>query len=58
MKQEARNACGTIAVMHSMLNVDSSLVEDDSILKDFLTATKNLSPDERAKYFKGCNDLK
>merc|ERR1711974_324110 len=50
MKQTISNACGTVAMIHSVANtLDSISLEDGSILKKFLEATKDASPEERAK---------
>ncbi|CAD7933979.1 unnamed protein product [Amoebophrya sp. A120] len=44
------NACGTIAAIHSLINNRSSLpFTDDSILGQFVTATKDHTPGERGK---------
>lgn len=49
MKQTISNACGTVAMIHSVANNLDSVNLDDGILKDFLNATKEASPEERAK---------
>jgi predicted house-cleaning NTP pyrophosphatase (Maf/HAM1 superfamily) len=45
MNQKARNACGTIAAMHSILNCDESLITKDSVFGKFLESTKGMTPD-------------
>lgn len=48
MKQTIRNACGTIALLHSVANVADKLsFTDDSVLKKFLEKTAEMSPEER-----------
>lgn len=49
MKQTISNACGTVAMIHSVANNLDSVKLDDGILKDFLETTKDSSPEERAK---------
>ena len=51
MKQTISNACGTVALMHSVINnVISGVIElKDGPLKTFVEATKDMSPEERAE---------
>ncbi|XP_053138799.1 ubiquitin carboxyl-terminal hydrolase isozyme L1-like [Hemicordylus capensis] len=50
LKQTASNSCGTIGLVHAVANnQDKILFDEGSVLKEFLSATANLSPDERAK---------
>ncbi|XP_077157971.1 ubiquitin carboxyl-terminal hydrolase isozyme L1 isoform X2 [Paroedura picta] len=50
LKQTASNSCGTIGLVHAVANNQDKIVFDKgSALKEFLNATANLSPDERAK---------
>lgn len=51
IKQTIGNACGTIGIIHSVLNnVERlELVGDKHLLK-FLAATKEMSPEDRAKH--------
>ncbi|KRX10270.1 hypothetical protein PPERSA_09654 [Pseudocohnilembus persalinus] len=58
MYQYAQNACGTIAAIHSILNGDTSLIKEGSILHKFYQDTKNLSPEERGKYFNKSESIK
>jgi len=48
MKQTVGNACGTIALIHSIANNLDSINLSEGHLKTFLEATKNMDPDERA----------
>ncbi|KAK6627287.1 hypothetical protein RUM43_002859 [Polyplax serrata] len=48
MKQFVHNACGTIALIHSIANIEN-LDLGDGFLKQFLDDTRPLSPDERGK---------
>lgn len=48
MKQIIHNACGTIALVHSILN-NSDITLSDGILKSYFEKTKELSPEERGK---------
>ena len=54
MKQTISNACGTIALLHSILNAreykDEGLVKDISYLARFMENTKHMSPDEIASF--------
>ena len=44
MKQYAKNACGSIAVFHSVLNnMDLKLVHEDSIMQKFYNDTISLN---------------
>ncbi|CAO1424471.1 unnamed protein product, partial [Diamesa hyperborea] len=50
MKQYIHNACGTIALVHAILNnVHEITLKDDSVLKNFFEKAKPLNPEERAK---------
>ncbi|XP_071500052.1 ubiquitin carboxyl-terminal hydrolase isozyme L3-like [Diadema antillarum] len=48
MKQTISNACGTIGVLHAVLN-NSPTVSLESTLKEFLDETKAMTPEERGK---------
>ncbi|GIL51422.1 hypothetical protein Vafri_7413 [Volvox africanus] len=51
MKQTIGNACGTIAILHSIGNNLSTLAPaESSFLKEFFTATSGMSPAEAGKY--------
>ncbi|XP_058049801.1 ubiquitin carboxyl-terminal hydrolase isozyme L1 [Ahaetulla prasina] len=50
VKQTASNSCGTIGLIHAVANnQDKIRFDGGSALKEFLTSTAGLSPDERAK---------
>ncbi|KAL8207446.1 UNVERIFIED_CONTAM: Ubiquitin carboxyl-terminal hydrolase isozyme L1 [Gekko kuhli] len=50
LKQTASNSCGTIGLVHAVANNQDKISFDKgSALKEFLNATADLSPDERAK---------
>ncbi|XP_054846180.1 ubiquitin carboxyl-terminal hydrolase isozyme L1 [Eublepharis macularius] len=50
LKQTASNSCGTIGLVHAAANNQDKISFDEgSALKAFLSATADLSPDERAK---------
>ena len=50
MKQYIHNACGTIALVHAILNnVDDIHLKDDSVLKNFFEKAKLLTPEKRGK---------
>ncbi|XP_059611258.1 ubiquitin carboxyl-terminal hydrolase-like [Phlebotomus argentipes] len=48
MQQTIRNACGTIALVHSIANCDVEL-EDDGTITKYLNKTRGLSREERGK---------
>ncbi|KAI9187982.1 ubiquitinyl hydrolase 1 [Blastocladiella emersonii ATCC 22665] len=50
MRQTVGNACGTVAVLHTLLNNADRVVAPGTPLADILAATRSLNPDERAKY--------
>lgn len=50
MKQFVHNACGTMALIHAVLNLlDDVKLVDGSVLKNFYDAAKPLDPIERGK---------
>jgi len=58
MKQTISNACGTVALMHSVANnVGGAITLKDGPLKAFLEATKDLSPEERAEKLEANDDI-
>ena len=51
LKQTLANACGTIAVIHSILNNKETFkVKDGSWLAKFYDKVKEMTPDERGEY--------
>jgi ubiquitin carboxyl-terminal hydrolase L3 len=51
MKQTVGNACGTVGILHSLLNSLNKInVAPNSYIERFLTETVAMSPDERATY--------
>ena len=48
MKQTISNACGTVAMIHSVANTMDQVNLESGHLKDFLEATKAKTPEERA----------
>uniref|UniRef100_A0A2K5QVQ1 Ubiquitin carboxyl-terminal hydrolase n=1 Tax=Cebus imitator TaxID=2715852 RepID=A0A2K5QVQ1_CEBIM len=52
MKQTIGNSCGTIGLIHAVANNQDKLgFEDGSVLKQFLSETEKMSPEDRAKCF-------
>lgn len=47
MKQFVGNACGTVALIHSLANNTDKIELADGVLKTFLDKTKSMKPDER-----------
>lgn len=53
MKQFANNACGTVGILHSIMNLmdtHSDLVKKDSFLYNFYNETKSKNSDERGDH--------
>ncbi|KAK9763637.1 ubiquitinyl hydrolase 1 [Basidiobolus ranarum] len=57
MKQTIRNACGSIAVLHSLANTADKVEILDGPLKEFLDKTQSLSPSERAKVLETSGEI-
>jgi ubiquitin carboxyl-terminal hydrolase L3 len=56
--QTVPNSCGTVAVIHSVLNNLSCLnIDEESWLTKFIPAAANESPDERAKRIEESEEL-
>ncbi|CRH01320.1 ubiquitin carboxyl-terminal hydrolase, putative [Plasmodium relictum] len=52
IKQNIRNSCGTIALLHLHSNLRNKfLLDKDSIADNFFNKVKEMTPDERAKEF-------
>lgn len=57
-KQTVANACGTIAIIHSVLNNLGSLkIKSGSWLEKFIAEAKDKSPEDRAKLIEESDDL-
>ncbi|ORX59284.1 hypothetical protein BCR36DRAFT_343240 [Piromyces finnis] len=55
--QTIPNACGTMAILHSLLNNTELVDIGDGILRKIYDETKDLSPIEKAKYLEESKDL-
>lgn len=55
--QTIPNACGTMAILHALLNNTELVDIGDGTLKKIYEETKNLSPMEKAKYLEQSKDL-
>ncbi|XP_031620220.1 ubiquitin carboxyl-terminal hydrolase [Contarinia nasturtii] len=49
LKQYIHNACGAIALVHSVANNPAIEIEDGSILKKYLDEARDLTPEKRGK---------
>mmetsp|Transcript_5826 Transcript_5826/g.17437 ORF Transcript_5826/g.17437 Transcript_5826/m.17437 type:complete len:230 (-) Transcript_5826:1601-2290(-) len=57
-RQTISNACGTIALLHSVSNnMDRLPMKPDSFFTHFVEKTKGMSPDEKAKQLEADNEL-
>lgn len=50
MKQYLHNACGTVALIHSIANNLDQIDLKDGCLKEFLESSKHLAPEEKGKF--------
>ena len=58
MKQTVGNACGTVGILHSIINArDSLTIQPNSYLTTFLNNTLSLSSEERADYLEKDDDI-
>ncbi|XP_072763913.1 ubiquitin carboxyl-terminal hydrolase isozyme L3 [Anoplolepis gracilipes] len=57
MKQCISNACGTIALLHSVANNLDVIQLEDGFLKTFLDKTKGLSFAERGEYLENAQEI-
>lgn len=59
MKQTVSNACGTVAILHAMLNAMEHLpaYSNESYIARFLERTKDMTPDERAAYLEADDEI-
>lgn len=58
MKQTVGNACGTIGLLHCVLNCRDHLsIQPDSFLDKFISSTLSMTPDERAEYLANDDEI-
>src|ERR1700744_3897973 len=61
MEQHAENACGTVAMLHSIVNLHNNghkdLVKGNCFIQNFIEKTANLNPTERGAFLKGNKEL-
>ncbi|XP_055695578.1 ubiquitin carboxyl-terminal hydrolase-like [Lutzomyia longipalpis] len=57
MRQTIRNACGTIALIHSIANNPDVELEENGILTKYLNQTRNLTPEERGRILEGSEEF-
>ncbi len=50
MRQTVPNACGTVACLHVLANLESIGVGNSNYIERFVAATKAMTPDERASF--------
>lgn len=58
MKQYAKNACGTIAMVHVALNAGEDIIQKDSLLDKFRGAVQGKSAEEAGQIFKKQEQVK
>ncbi|XP_067122785.1 ubiquitin carboxyl-terminal hydrolase isozyme L3-like [Centruroides vittatus] len=58
MNQVIKNACGTIALIHSIANnADKIQMDEESVLKRFIDQTRDLPPEERGQELEKFDDI-
>ncbi|XP_054160790.1 ubiquitin carboxyl-terminal hydrolase isozyme L3-like [Oppia nitens] len=58
MKQTIRNACGTVALIHSVANNCHQIaLQDNSSLKNYIDKSRELAPEERGRLLEGNKDI-
>lgn len=60
MRQTAQNACGTVGILHALLNLYGDrdwLFRDNSFVERFLKDTREMDADERAQHLTDCKRL-
>jgi ubiquitin carboxyl-terminal hydrolase L3 len=51
MKQTVGNSCGTVGLIHTIFNcLDHLTVTPGSFVENFFSASRNMTPEERAEY--------
>ena len=56
--QTVSNACGTVALLHSVGNsTDAFGLKDDSVLGGYYQSTKDLGAAEKAKFLETCQSV-
>jgi ubiquitin carboxyl-terminal hydrolase L3 len=56
-KQKVGNACGTVAAIHILANVDPPCLAKDSPLSKFISSVSDKTPEERAELMESDADL-
>ena len=57
--QTLSNACGTIAIIHTILNnLNIFLIKENSWLDNFIKISQNMSPEERGKFIEKDDSVK
>ena len=58
MKQTVGNACGTVGLLHCVLNCRNHLmIQPESYLDKFVSKTLSMNPDERADYLANDDEI-
>lgn len=57
MKQIVPNACGTVALIHSVANSNDAIQLGDGHLKQFLDDCKTMSPEERGEHLQKADNI-
>ncbi|GLV38493.1 Ubiquitin carboxy-terminal hydrolase [Carabus blaptoides fortunei] len=57
MKQVVPNACGTVALIHSVANSNDAIQLGDGHLKQFLDDCKTMSPDDRGDFLQKADNI-
>eukprot|EP00088_Acartia_fossae_P008180 TRINITY_DN13888_c0_g1_i1.p1 TRINITY_DN13888_c0_g1~~TRINITY_DN13888_c0_g1_i1.p1 ORF type:complete len:238 (+),score=68.42 TRINITY_DN13888_c0_g1_i1:30-716(+) len=57
MKQTISNACGTVALLHSVLNNREDIILKDGVLKNFFDVSENKNAEEKAEMLEGDDSI-
>ena len=58
MKQTVGNACGTVGLLHTIINAKENLsIQKDSYIENFLNKTASMTSDERAEYLSNDDEI-